>query len=59
MEKIPRYDNTKGDAFIRSKAEVFTVYSGKPIRFDSAESFTEDLMALGILREIRGENAEK
>jgi len=56
MEKIPRYDNTKGDAFIRSKAEVFTVYSGKPIRFDSAESFTEDLMALGILREVEDKN---
>jgi len=57
MEKIPSYNNSTGDAFIRSKAEILSVYSGKPIRFDSAESFTDDLIALGMLREI--ENAKK
>ena len=52
MEKIPRYDNSTGDDFMRTKAEVLSVYSGKPIRFDSADSFIEDLMALGMLREV-------
>ena len=57
MERIPSYNNSTGDAFIRSKAEILSVYSGKPIRFDSAESFTDDLITLGMLREI--ENAKK
>ena len=49
---MPRYDNSTGEDFLRSSAEMFSMYCGKPIRFDSAESFTEDLMALGILREV-------
>ncbi len=52
LESMPRYDNSTGEDFLRSSAEMFSMYCGKPIRFDSAESFTEDLMALGILREV-------
>jgi len=52
LESMPRYDNSTGEDFLRSSAEMFSMYCGKPIRFDSAESFAEDLMALGILREV-------
>ena len=56
LESMPRYDNTTGEDFLRSSAETFSMYCGKPIRFDSAESFAEDLMALGYLREVEDKN---
>jgi len=59
LESMPRYDNATGEEFIRSKAESFSVFCGKPIRFDSAESFAEDLMIAGLLREVSEENAHK
>jgi hypothetical protein len=45
------------DNFLRSKAEVFTVWSGKSIRFDSDESFAEDLISAGMLREVSDGNS--
>ena len=56
LESMPSYNNKTGDEFLRSKAEVFSVYSGKPIRFDSAESFAEDLMIIGMLKEVEDKN---
>ena len=56
LESMPSYDNATGENFIKSKAEMFSVYCGKPIRFDSAESFAEDLMIAGILKEVEDKN---
>ena len=59
LEAMPRYDNTTGDEFIRSKAKSFSVFCGKPIRYDSAEVFVEDLMIAGLLREVSEDNEHK
>ena len=59
LESMPRYDNSTGEDFLRSSAEIFSMYCGKPIRFDSAESFVEDLMIAGLLREVSEENEHK
>ncbi|OUU63959.1 MAG: hypothetical protein CBC24_08275 [Candidatus Pelagibacter sp. TMED64] len=43
------YDNN----FLRSKAEVFAMWSGQPIRFDNPDVFAEDLMSAGMLKEVQ------
>ena len=52
LKELKGFVKEDDESFLRSKAEGFVAWSGKTIRFDSPESFAEDLMDHGILSEI-------